>query len=149
MASVTFKEPYPPSLNAGPSARGRGAAAAAAAGAFVGQPQAPSLKQRRVSLAVPSSARLVPAWSFRDDTSVEKHVAEGALGSGAESGGGKGKARAADEGSPDDGLGEGSKEREKKARRKWTAEETTALIEGCQTVSPRLYNPPPVQLYLI
>src|SRR5215471_13506225 len=34
------------------------------------------LKQRRVSLALPSSPKLVPAWSFRDDTSIASHVAQ-------------------------------------------------------------------------
>jgi hypothetical protein len=125
MTSISFKEPYPPSLGAGPSGSRSIPSASTSS--------APSLKQRRVSLAVPSSARLVPAWSFRDDTKVENHVAEGSLAEG------KGKMSVGTE-TPDGVPTTPSPDVEppengKKIRRKWTVEETNALVEGCKLVS--------------
>ncbi|KAJ7477899.1 hypothetical protein B0H11DRAFT_2281130 [Mycena galericulata] len=95
----------------------------------------PTQKQRRVSLALPSSPRLVPAWNFRDDTSVPYAP--------------KGKMRRIDV-TPDDEPGDEEEEGkatphedgdastaapsgapEKKARRKWTPEETQMLVDGC------------------
>lgn len=101
-SSFTFKAPYPPTTG---------------------------LKQRRVSLAVPPSERVVPAWSFRDDTSVETHVAET-------------DAAALDKAGP---LADSPDEMkpppdpvhpalEKKARKKWTMEETQMLVDGCNKV---------------
>ncbi|KAI0321150.1 hypothetical protein OF83DRAFT_1161950 [Amylostereum chailletii] len=70
-----------------------------------------ALKQRRVSLALPSAPRQVAPWTFRDDT---------ALGSDER----KGKVRKLDRTPPDDLP-------EKKARKKWTMEETQMLVDGC------------------
>ncbi|KAI0060075.1 hypothetical protein BV25DRAFT_1828164 [Artomyces pyxidatus] len=67
----------------------------------------PPTKQRRVSLALPASARQVPEWSFRDDTALESH---------------RGKMRK---------LASGEPATEKKTRKKWTTEETQMLVEGC------------------
>jgi hypothetical protein len=162
MTTAMFKEPYPPSFSARPPTTST-------------QAPTPALyKQRRVSLAGPSSERLVPAWDFRDDTSVEKHVAEHELDSpedvegNAEAIGGpstsssvanssRGKSRsrpgaavtAGGMSLPSGLLAQSSgqeedrkpspeadgKEREKKVRRKWTMEETNALVEGCKIVS--------------
>ncbi|KAI0035545.1 hypothetical protein K488DRAFT_38942, partial [Vararia minispora EC-137] len=71
-----------------------------------------ALKQRRVSLALPSAPREVPAYRFRDDTSLPNAPVP------------RGKVRRvaadADATAP-----------EKKARRKWTMEETQMLVDGC------------------
>ncbi|KAJ7774136.1 hypothetical protein DFH07DRAFT_937225 [Mycena maculata] len=93
-------------------------------------------KQRRVSLALPSSPRLVPAWNFRDDTSVPYAP--------------KGKIRRIDVTADDEDEEEHDEEEkdkdkdkahedgdaatpapEKKVRRKWTPEETQMLVDGC------------------
>ncbi|KAL0569872.1 hypothetical protein V5O48_012091 [Marasmius crinis-equi] len=80
------------------------------------------VKLRRVSMALVSSPRLVPesAWSFRDDTGIDMHVAETCLMPEK-----KGKMRkiAAD---PDDEI-----QTEKKQRKKWSSEETQMLVDGC------------------
>ncbi len=74
-------------------------------------------KQRRVSLATPASEREVPAFKFRDDTSLPSPSDER-----------RGKVRRlASPGPP-----------EKKARKKWTMEETQMLVEGCNRVCPPL-----------
>ncbi|KAJ3746265.1 hypothetical protein DFH05DRAFT_1522863 [Lentinula detonsa] len=70
-----------------------------------------SSKQRRVSLALSSSPRVVPAsaWSFRDDTGLEEK---------------KGKLRKI--------ATDGEEElHERKLRKKWTQEETQMLVDGC------------------
>ncbi|KAJ4490509.1 hypothetical protein J3R30DRAFT_3422273 [Lentinula aciculospora] len=70
-----------------------------------------SSKQRRVSLALPSSPRVVPtsAWTFRDDTGLEEK---------------KGKLRKI--------ATDGEEElHERKLRKKWTQEETQMLVDGC------------------
>ena len=106
----------------------------------------PHKQQRRVSLALPSSPRQFPAWSFRDDTSV---------GVGAASPSGlvpekKGKMRrianddddfmtvgtsTRSQGSQTAGTSTPtSTEAAKKQRRKWTDEETQMLVDGCQKV---------------
>jgi hypothetical protein len=111
-------------------------------------------KQRRVSLALPSSPRLVPAWNFRDDTSVP--YADAAR---------KGKVRRIDTSADDEdddtkeeweidgeekgedgdavtiapGAPEKGKEKEKKVRRKWTPEETQMLVDGCNIVSAIIF----------
>lgn len=106
-STFTFKEPYAPATPSSSSAPS----------------SAPSLKQRRVSLAIAPSERVVPAWSFRDDTSVEKHVAEGAALAKTESPDGD-EDRVPLSLVPSDAL-------VKKARKKWTAEETQMLVDGC------------------
>lgn len=100
----------------------------------------PHKQQRRVSLALPSSPRQFPAWSFRDDTSV---------GVGAASPSGlvpekKGKMRRIANDDDDDFMTASSSTRPlgtntsaeaaKKQRRKWTDEETQMLVDGCQKV---------------
>ena len=87
------------------------------------------LKQRRVSLALPSSPRVVQAWSFRDDTGLEARGSSAAPASPEK----KGKMRKI---SVDDTEIGGSKPRalEKRQRKKWTEEETQMLVNGCNTV---------------
>jgi hypothetical protein len=96
------------------------------------------IKQRRVSLALPSSPRLVPAWSFRDDTSIASHVASSSSSSGLTPGK-RGKIRKialSDDEQDDPPQGDaGAPTQEKKARKKWTEEETKMLVKGCNKVS--------------
>ncbi|KAF9459396.1 hypothetical protein BDZ94DRAFT_1312417 [Collybia nuda] len=83
-----------------------------------------ALKQRRVSLALPSSPRVVQAWSFRDDTGLDSHVPE-TVDSGLvpEK---RGKMRKIAATADDD-----SRFQEKKQRKKWSPEETQMLVDGC------------------
>ena len=86
---------------------------------------ATGLKQRRVSLALPSSTRV--AWNFRDDTGVESHVPEtGASDLVPE------KWRKMRKIAP---LGDNEVPHEKKQRKKWSDEETQMLVTGCNIVS--------------
>ncbi|KAJ7748664.1 hypothetical protein B0H16DRAFT_1319679, partial [Mycena metata] len=143
-ATFSFKAPFLPasatastSTSTSTSASSSGTDIACAPNAAEGSGQQ---KQRRVSLALPSSPRLVPAWNFRDDTSVPYADAASAAGR-------KGKVRRIDtardepeggeEGEED---AEGGKEgvvvkeggvKEKKVRRKWTPAETQMLVDGC------------------
>lgn len=82
------------------------------------------LKQRRVSLALPSSPRVVQAWNFRDDTDLDSHVPE------TEASGlvpaKRGKMRK---------IADGEPFQEKKQRKKWSDEETQMLVAGCNRVS--------------
>ncbi|KAI0729161.1 hypothetical protein C8Q72DRAFT_952112 [Fomitopsis betulina] len=88
---------------------------------------APSpLKQRRVSLALPSSPRLFPAFSFRDDTGVGVHSA--ADSSSSEK---KGKMRRIESDHQDDDVLQLTGPSEKKMRKKWTTDETQMLVDGC------------------
>ncbi|EED83632.1 predicted protein [Postia placenta Mad-698-R] len=89
---------------------------------------ASALKQRRVSLATNSSPRIVPAWSFRDDTGVGVHSIDSS-GLAPEK---KGKMRRI-ESSIDRTDEEGALQpsTEKKPRKKWTMEETQMLVNGC------------------
>ncbi|TFK62088.1 hypothetical protein BDN72DRAFT_903520 [Pluteus cervinus] len=91
----------------------------------VSTPASP-LKQRRVSLALPNSPRLVPAWSFRDDTGIESHVAE-TSGLVPEK---KVKIRKIANGADEEGEQHITLP-EKKPRKKWTPEETQMLVDGC------------------
>ena len=77
-------------------------------------PSSSGPKQRRVSLATPASEREVPAFKFRDDTSLPSPSEER-----------RGKVRRLASPIP----------QEKKARKKWTMEETQMLVEGCNRVS--------------
>lgn len=91
---------------------------------------APSpLKQRRVSLALPSSPRLFPAFSFRDDTGVGVHSA--ADSSSSEK---KGKMRRIESDHQDDDVLQLTGPSEKKMRKKWTTDETQMLVDGCNKV---------------
>ncbi|EIN05731.1 hypothetical protein PUNSTDRAFT_106713 [Punctularia strigosozonata HHB-11173 SS5] len=118
-STFSFTSPLPPSINAtnfgiGPSSLVTG------------------LKQRRVSLALPSSSpRLATAWPFRDDTGLQAH---GRLGEGSgltpEK---KGKMRRIDSGDSEDAASPAGAMRppEKKTRKKWSMEETQMLVVGC------------------
>lgn len=72
-------------------------------------------KQRRVSLATPASEREVPAFKFRDDTGLPLPSPSDER---------RGKLRRLGSPAPP----------EKKARKKWTMEETQMLVEGCNRV---------------
>ncbi|KAH9943664.1 hypothetical protein B0H21DRAFT_810316 [Amylocystis lapponica] len=84
-------------------------------------------KQRRVSLALPSSPRLFPAWSFRDDTGLGVHSADTQRPAQEK----KGKMRRIESSTerPDDEPTQ--PQSEKKQRKKWTMEETQTLVAGC------------------
>ena len=75
-------------------------------------------KQRRVSLATPASEREVPAFKFRDDTGLPSPSEER-----------RGKVRRLASPAPP----------EKKARKKWTMEETQMLVEGCNRVGATFF----------
>ncbi|CDO68084.1 hypothetical protein BN946_scf184788.g15 [Trametes cinnabarina] len=109
-------------------------------------PTSPSLaKQRRVSLALPSSPRIFPAWSFRDDTGLGVHSADAPENSSSSASGPekKGKMRriASDEQRADGEPSPSAQSSqphpphppppEKKQRKKWTMEETQMLVAGC------------------
>ncbi|KAK1232342.1 hypothetical protein PQX77_004527, partial [Marasmius sp. AFHP31] len=83
------------------------------------------VKLRRVSMALASSPRLVPesAWSFRDDTGVDTHVA--GAGETCLMPEKKGKMRKIATDADDD------VQAEKKQRKKWSTEETQMLVDGC------------------
>jgi hypothetical protein len=72
-------------------------------------------KHRRVSLATPASEREVPAFKFRDDTGLPLPSPSDER---------RGKLRRLGSPAPP----------EKKARKKWTMEETQMLVEGCNRV---------------
>ncbi|KAJ8503306.1 hypothetical protein ONZ45_g10972 [Pleurotus djamor] len=118
--SFSFKAPFPPVSVTSPNAL---------------------LKQRRVSLALPSSPRVVPdsAWNFRDDTGIDAHrIDHITSGQGYDTDTdallpekrGKMRRIASDD---DDGLGADvtGLNGEKKQRKKWTTEETQMLVDGC------------------
>jgi hypothetical protein len=99
------------------------------------------LKQRRVSLALPSSPRLVPAWNFRDDTGLASHVAETSAVMPER----RGKMRKiADDSYPRD-KPDGFIIQQKKQRKKWSEEETQMLVDGCNTVRLSIYPCPQLQ----
>ncbi|KAG5652715.1 hypothetical protein H0H81_003966 [Sphagnurus paluster] len=81
------------------------------------------LKQRRVSLALPSSPRVVQAWNFRDDTGVDSHIPETEASPLVPEKRGKLRKLAA-------GV-DGEPFQEKKQRKKWSDEETQMLVLGC------------------
>jgi hypothetical protein len=88
-------------------------------------PAAP-LKQRRVSIALPSSTRA--AWNFRDDTSVASHVPE-TVNPDVLVPEKRGKMRKIAASAEDEVFPE------KKQRKKWSEEETQMLVKGCNIVS--------------
>ncbi|KAJ6491421.1 hypothetical protein C8R47DRAFT_976842, partial [Mycena vitilis] len=130
-STFSFKAPLPPS-QAHTQAHASGSTVSPPATATVGQ------KQRRTSLALPSSPRVVPAWNFRDDTTVPyadaarkgkvRRIDTSAHDDGDE---GEGEEDDREREKVEDGVGSGSPEKEKKVRRKWTAEETQMLVDGC------------------
>lgn len=85
---------------------------------------ASALKTRRVSLASPSSPRLVQPFPFRDEMGL---LANAPSSSGPEK---KGKMRRLD--NSEDLLIVS----DKKPRKKWSTEETQMLVQGCQKVRP-------------
>lgn len=92
--------------------------------------QTGTIKQRRVSLALPSSPRAFPAWDFRDDTGIDSHVSSSPDIMREK----KGKMRRLDSAElkiPEPVIHHG----EKKQRKKWTEEETQMLVDGCNKVS--------------
>ncbi|KAF6745614.1 hypothetical protein DFP72DRAFT_1035605 [Ephemerocybe angulata] len=94
------------------------------------------LKQRRVSLALPSSPRVVEGWNFRDDTGLDSVAsnAEGASLMSQE----KKKIRKVESPEEKESGTTTPEKPEKKARKKWTLEETAMLVAGCnKTVSGR------------
>jgi len=88
---------------------------------------APQPKQRRVSLALPSSPRLFPAFHFRDDTGVGVHSGESSSSLGPEK---KGKMRRIETDRLEEEIVQMSGPSEKKMRKKWTTEETQMLVDG-------------------
>ena len=80
-------------------------------------------------MALPSSPRVVQAWSFRDDTGIDSSSGVGSNLALPEK---KGKMRkiapTADDEDP-------TTFQEKKPRKKWSAEETQMLVDGCNRVS--------------
>ncbi len=93
--------------------------------------QSQSGKQRRVSLALPSSPRVFPAWSFRDDTGVGVHSADAEGEDEVKKGKMRKIAADGDGAQPPAHL---SDRPEKKPRKKWTMEETQMLVAGCNKV---------------
>ncbi|KZT68621.1 hypothetical protein DAEQUDRAFT_692283 [Daedalea quercina L-15889] len=91
-------------------------------------PVSSALKQRRVSLALPSSPRLFPAFHFRDDTGVGVHSGESSSSLGPEK---KGKMRRIESDRLDEEVVQLTGPSEKKIRKKWTTEETQMLVDGC------------------
>ena len=123
-STFSFTAPFPP--------------AAAAASATAGPH-----KQRRVSLALPSSPRQVPAWTLRDDTGLDPRASHEPRGKMRKLASGE-SSRAADLSPPPP-----PPPPEKKARKKWTMEETHMLVEGCNRVRPPLLSSrSPLSLYL-
>ena len=128
-STFSFTAPYPPALSPSSSSSSQ------------------SAKQRRVSLALPSSPRVFPAWSFRDDTGLGVHSADADADATDGDEEKKGKMRRI---SPDGAqpLPAGpyphplsqsvplslSDKPEKKPRKKWTMEETQMLVAGCNKV---------------
>ncbi|KAL4070162.1 hypothetical protein V8B97DRAFT_1900569 [Scleroderma yunnanense] len=88
-------------------------------------PSNSTLKQRRVSLALPSSPRLVPACNFRDDTGLTFQSASMPER--------KGKLRKIADDAAREPLDGGLVIQQKKQRKKWSEEETQMLVTGCNT----------------
>ena len=104
-------------------------------------------KQRRVSLALPSSPRIFPAWSFRDDTGLGVHSGDAEDDEDGSEKKGKMRKIAQDsmssmtDGQPGSSAQGAqlstlplSDKPEKKPRKKWTMEETQMLVSGCNKV---------------
>jgi len=104
-----------------------------------------ALKHRRVSLASPSSPRLVQPWSFRDEMGLHiqpptPDAETGAAASSSPTATGaavpekKGKMRKLDPKLAGAGGGDELTVQDKKPRKKWSNEETQMLVQGCQIV---------------
>lgn len=116
------------------------ASSGAAAPPFAFKTPALPVKQRRVSLALPSSPRVVEGWSFRDDTGLGVTAGEtSASGSAsplaADGKKGRTKSELSTATTPEnEGDEKEEKKPEKKPRKKWSPEETQMLVEGCNKV---------------
>ncbi|KAF9555979.1 hypothetical protein CPC08DRAFT_670406, partial [Agrocybe pediades] len=106
-----------------------------------------ALKHRRVSLASPSSPRLVKPFSFRDEMGIQQQdgavvattssstsTNANATASSASVPEKKGKMRKIDTSQSNTNNSDESSPpvQEKKPRKKWSSEETQMLVEGCQ-----------------
>lgn len=158
-SAFSFATPYPPSVaTAAQAATAAISANATGTSAMSSQASnAATLKQRRVSLALPNSPRLFSTWNFRDDTTIDAHGASSGSSFAAPSQPAsqnkdkssdkdkdkdkKGKMRKA---SPTANADAGEETRtadkqsgaapEKRQRKKWTEEETQMLVTGCNIV---------------
>lgn len=104
----------------------------------------PALKQRRVSLALPSSSPRVP-WSFRDDTGIAGPSNTAQQTSDNQSAADSAKEQKKVKMRKTDILDASAPLPEKKPRKKWSPEETQMLVEGCNRVRtiPRAHTPAP------
>ncbi|EIW56759.1 uncharacterized protein TRAVEDRAFT_170743 [Trametes versicolor FP-101664 SS1] len=107
---------------------------------FPPSPTSSLAKQRRVSLALPSSPRIFPAWSFRDDTGLGVHSGDPEDDTSTTytpEKRGKMRRIATDELRTDGETSTSPQPHgcpslpEKKPRKKWTMEETQMLVAGC------------------
>ncbi len=111
---------------------------------FPPSPTSSLAKQRRVSLALPSSPRIFPAWSFRDDTGLGVHSGDPEddtpTATYTQEKRGKMRRIATDELRTDGETSTSPQPHgcpslpEKKPRKKWTMEETQMLVAGCNKV---------------
>lgn len=110
---------------------------------FPPSPTSSLAKQRRVSLALPSSPRIFPAWSFRDDTGLGVHSGDPEDDTSTTytpEKRGKMRRIATDELRTDGETSTSPQPHgcpslpEKKPRKKWTMEETQMLVAGCNKV---------------
>ncbi|PFH49277.1 hypothetical protein AMATHDRAFT_127044, partial [Amanita thiersii Skay4041] len=122
-STFSFKAPFPavPSSSSSPASSSLVSSA--------------TLKHRRVSLALPSSPRVVQPWSFRDDTTLDSlSQQQQHRSSGSASPEKRGKMRRISAATPtdDDEHLIPPPVQEKKPRKKWSKEETQMLVSGCQ-----------------
>ena len=120
-STFSFTAPYPPSSTS--------------------TSQSQTKPQRRVSLALPSSPRVFPAWSFRDDTGLGGHSNDTDMDDAdADVLEKRGKMRRIVPDDPgEEPLFPSSDKPEKKPRKKWTMEETQMLVAGCNKVRHDLF----------
>ncbi|KAJ7899021.1 hypothetical protein B0H13DRAFT_2664474 [Mycena leptocephala] len=131
-SSFSFKTPLPPS-QAQASGSGSSPAQTAAVTVAAGTVAA-GQKQRRVSLALPSSP-----GSFPHGTSATIRACHTRTRRARGRWGGEGEDVDAVTIAP--GAPEKGKEKEKKVRRKWTPEETQMLVDGCNIPRPLFPGP--------
>ena len=152
-SSFTFATPYPPTLSTAPTtlnpAQTNTTPAAAEAGTATTNSSTTTtnstgsqltLKQRRVSLALPNSPRLVPAWSFRDDTAVDAPSAAGSPLVSTQEKKTKAQRKSASIMISSTDMKAVVQDKppgpvpEKRPRKKWSEEETQMLVTGCNIV---------------
>jgi hypothetical protein len=126
-STFSFKAPFPAS------------AATPSSSSTPSSPTSSHLKQRRVSLALPSAPRVVQAWTFRDDTGLDFHVPETETAHELMpvKRGKMRKIAVTDEADVD----VTGAEKEKRQRKKWSAEETQMLVDGCNRVCFLIFPP--------